>query len=120
LQSLGSGVNGSVHALAVTDTKLFVAGGFATAGGKISPYLASARIECIVKSVAAANSTASIQFSGVTGYQYDVQRATNLNTPITWTTLTTSPLSPAPDGSFTFTDTNAPPGTAYYRALELP
>jgi len=38
--------------------------------------------------------------------------------PITWTTLTTSPLSPADDGSFTFTDTNAPPGTAYYRSVE--
>jgi hypothetical protein len=81
--------------------------------------LARARIGSIVKSVAAANSTASIQLSGVTGYQYDVQRATNVTSRTTWTTLTTSPLSPAPDGSFSFTDTNAPPGTAYYRAIEV-
>ena len=80
--------------------------------------LARARIGSIVKSAVATNSAATIQFSGVTGYQYDVQRATNLNSPITWTTTTTSPLSPAPDGSFTFT--NAPPGTAYYRTLERP
>jgi len=82
--------------------------------------LARARIGSIVKSVAASNFTASIQLSGVTGYQYDVQRATNLTFPITWTTVTTSPLSPAPDGAFTFTDTNAPPGAAFYRAHELP
>ena len=56
----------------------------------------------------------------MTGYQYDVQRATNLNSSIFWTTLTTSPLSPAPDGSFTFIDTNAPAGTAFYRTRELP
>ena len=88
------------------------------AGGKLSAYMAIARIGSIAKSVAAPSSTASIQFSGVTGYEYDVQRATNLNPPISWTTITTSPLSPAPEGSFTYTDTNAPPGTAYYRAVE--
>ncbi len=99
---------------------LYVGGAFTTAGGKVSYSLAKARIGSIIKSVAVTNSTASIQFSGVTGYQYDVQRATNLAPPITWTTLTTSPLSPARDGSFTFTDTNAPPGPAFYRTLELP
>src|SRR5688572_22661629 len=38
--------------------------------------------------------------------------------PMTWTTLTASPLSPADDGSFSFIDTNAPPGTAYYRLVQ--
>ena len=117
---LGSGVNGAAQGLAVADAELLVTGSFTTAGGKISPNLARVRIGSIVKSVAASNGTASIQLSGVTGYQYDVQRATNLTLPITWTTLPTSPLSPAPDGSFTFTDTNAPPGAAFYRAQELP
>ena len=46
--------------------------------------------------------------------------ATDFASPVPWTTLTTNPLSPAQDGSFTFTDTNAPPGTAFYRALEVP
>jgi hypothetical protein len=102
------------------DTELFAAGSFTTAGSKISPYLARARIGSIARSVAASNGSASTEFSGVTGYQYDVQRATDLNSPITWTTVTTSPLTPAPDGSFTFTDTNAPPGAACYRAQEVP
>jgi hypothetical protein len=37
---------------------------------------------------------------------------------MTWTTLTTSPLSPAEDGLFTFVDTTAPAGTAYYRLVQ--
>ena len=106
--------------LSVLGPDLYVGGSFTTAGGKVSAYLARARTGSIAKSVVTTNSAATIQFSGVTGYQYDVQRATNLTSPITWTTLTTTPLSPAPDGSFTFTDTNTPPGTAFYRARELP
>ncbi len=117
---LGSGMDRDsvVRNLAASSTELFAAGGFTRAGGKISPYLARARIGSIAKSVAPTNSAASIQFSGVTGYQYDVQRATNLTPQITWTTVTPSPLSPASDGAFTFTDTNAPRGTAFYRAVE--
>jgi hypothetical protein len=88
--ALGSGVDSTVTALVVFGPDLYVAGGFSAAGGKVSPYLASTRIGSIVKSLAAANSTASLQFSGVTGYQYGVQRATNLTSPIIWTTVTTS------------------------------
>jgi len=54
----------------------------------------------------------------VTGYEYDVQRTTSLDPPILWTTVNTKPLSPADDGSFTFNDTNAPAGTAYYHAVQ--
>lgn len=91
-----------------------------TAGGKGAGHIAKARIRSIVSSVVATDHTAMVQLSVVTVSQYGVQCATNLNSPIIWTTITTSPLSPAPDGSFTFTDTNAPPGPAFYRALELP
>ena len=123
--ALGSGIggsasSGSVWSLAVLGSDLYVGGAFTSAGGKVSYSLAKARIGSSVMSVVATNSTASIQLSGVTGYQYDVQRTTNLTSPITWTTLTTNPFSPAPDGSFTFTDTNAPPGKSFYRTRELP
>jgi len=117
---LGSGVDGGVAGLTVANAELLIAGSFTIAGAKISPNMARTRIGSTVKSVVTANSTASIQLSGVTGYQYHVQRTTNLTSPITWTTLTTSPLSPAQDGSFTFADTNAPPGNSFYRARELP
>ncbi len=117
--ALGSGVNGLVQVLAATDTELFAAGGFTTAGGKISPYLARARIGSTARSVTAAHAAASVRFAGVTGHPYDVQRATNLVPPVAWTTLTTAPLYPAADGSFSFTDTNALPGTAFYRASAI-
>ena len=118
--TLGSGVgrsSASVFALAVSDANLFVGGGLTVAGGKVSGGIARVRIGSVAKSIAASSDIAVIQFSGVTGYEYDVQLATNLNSPITWTTVTTSTLSPADDGSFTFTDTNAPAGAAYYRAV---
>ena len=91
---------------------------FTAAGGKVSGYVVKARIGSIATSLVATDSTASIEFSGVTGYEYDVQRTISLHSPITWTNVTTSPLSPASDGSFTFADTNPPPGKAYYRAVE--
>ena len=86
-------------------------------GGRVAGNIAKARIGSVAKSIAASNGSALIQFSGVTGYEYDVQRATSLNPPLMWTTVTISPLSPADDGSFTLTDTNAPAGPAYYRAV---
>ena len=115
---LGSGNDNTVSALALSGIDLYVGGSFTHAGGNASPNIAKARIGSLARSVVATNSAASIQFFGVTGYLYDVQRATNLNPPVTWSILTSSPLSPADDGFFTFTDTNAPPGTAYYRAVE--
>jgi hypothetical protein len=115
---LGSGMDFAVQALAVSANHLYAGGWFSIAGGKVSAHAAKARIGSIARSLVATNSTASIEFSGVTGYQYDVQRATSMNPPIIWATVTTSPLSPDEDGYFTFTDTTAPPGTAYYRAVE--
>jgi len=116
--ALGSGADSQVSALAVSGGDLYVGGWFTVAGGKVSGYVAKVRIGCMATAVEATNSTTSIQFSGVTGYQYDVQRATSLSPPITWTTVNTSPLSPASDGSFGFNDTNAPPGQAFYRASQ--
>ena len=116
--SLGSGVIDRVNALAVSRQKLYVGGQFLMAGGKISVRMAQVRVGNIAKAVTLSNSTAFVEFCGVTGYQYHVQRTISLDPPVTWTTVTTSPLSPTPDGSFTFSDTNAPPGMAYYRAVE--
>jgi hypothetical protein len=98
---------------------LHAGGFFTTAGGKVSAYIAKARIGSAANSIPAFGSSATIQFSGVVGYEYHVQRTDTLTPPMTWTTLTTNPLSPANDGSLAFTDTTAPPGTAYYRLLHL-
>ena len=40
--------------------------------------------------------------AGVVGCEYHVQRTDSLTPPMTWITLTASPLSPADDGSFSF------------------
>src|SRR5687767_2639307 len=106
---LGSGMNDPVYALAVSGNHLYAGGSFTTAGGKLSTNIAQARIASAAESITVSGSSATIQFSGVVGYEYHVQRTGSLTPPITWTTLTTSPLSPADDGSLTFTDNNAPP-----------
>jgi len=93
-------------------------GWFTTAGGKVSASIAKARIASAAESITASGSSATIQFSGVVGCEYHVQRTDSLTPPMTWTTLTASPLSLADDGSFSFIDTNAPPGTAYYRLVQ--
>jgi len=116
--ALGSGMNSNVFALAVSGSDLYAGGQFTTAGGKVSAYIAKARIGSIAESISASGSSATIQFSGVVGYEYHVQRTDSLTPPMTWTTLTASPLSPADDGSLTFTDTTALPGTAYYRLVQ--
>ncbi len=116
--ALGSGMNNSVVALAASGTDLYAGGFFATAGGKVSAYVAKARIGSIAKSLVTTESSPTIKFSGVTGYEYDVQRTSSLTSPVNWNTVTTNPLAPAADGSFTFVDTNAPSSTAYYRAVE--
>ncbi len=118
---LGSGIGGSsqyVNALAVSGSSLHVGGQFRTAGGKASAGIAKARIASTAEFITASGSSATIQFSGVVGYQYHVQRTDRLTPPMTWTTLTASPLSPAADGSFSFIDTNAAPGPAYYRLVQ--
>jgi hypothetical protein len=114
--ALGSGMDYDVRVLAATGDELFAGGIFTTAGGKIAPYMARARIGSKAQGLTASNSTASIRFSGVTGYPYDVQRATNLTPPVAWATVSDVPLYPAADGSFIFADHGAPSGTAFYRA----
>jgi len=109
--SLGSERYSSfVSSMAVSSTVLY-----AGLSGEVTASVFKARIGSNVRSVVVTDSTVTLQFSGVTGYEYDVQRTTNLNSPI-WMTINTNPLSPAADGSFTFTDTNTPPGNAFYRA----
>jgi hypothetical protein len=59
-----------------------------------------------------AGNVATVTFYGIPGYTYTVQRSTDLNT---WDTVTTTNLPGGSNGRFTVTDSNAPPGSAYYR-----
>jgi hypothetical protein len=57
-----------------------------------------------------------IRFAGIPGRNYAVQRAENVMGP--WTTLTNGP---APlHGIIEYTDTNPPPGAAFYRTITAP
>jgi len=55
----------------------------------------------------------TVTFSGIPGYAYVVQRATDVNG--TWTDLTT--LVASAQGLFQYTDNNPPQGSAFYRAV---
>ncbi len=52
----------------------------------------------------------TLNFGGISGYAYSLQRSTNLSD---WTTLWTT--NAPPGGVFQFTDPGAPPPAAYYR-----
>jgi hypothetical protein len=120
--ALGSGMNGAVSALAVSGSTLYAGGNFTTAGGKVSAYAAEAYLVAppggLVDSIVLPSSgIADVRCYGNPGQQFGVQRTTNLAPPL-WTNVNSSPLIPAADGSFTFADTNAPPGAAFYRAFQ--
>src|SRR5204863_522704 len=69
--ALGSGIGG-VRALVMLGSDMYAGGYLTMAGGKVSTYIARARIGSIARSLVAANPNPYIEFSGVTGYQYDV------------------------------------------------
>jgi hypothetical protein len=71
----------------------------------------------LAKDISVTNGTVTVKFFGIPGLSYDVQRTANLATPDSWATLTSTPLAPGADGSFIYTDTNAPLGTAFYRCV---
>ena len=120
--AMGWGMNREVYALALLGTDLYAGGIFKRAGNKVSALVAKAMLTLppaggLARTMAVSNGIPSIVFQGTPGSPYDVQRTTSLSPPVEWTTLTaSSPLTPAADGLFTFTDTNAPVGTAYYRS----
>jgi autotransporter-associated beta strand protein len=61
------------------------------------------------------NGKATVNFAGIPGYTYQVERADDANFTVNLTTVLTTTLPTGGDGLFTFVD-NSPPGSqAYYR-----
>jgi autotransporter-associated beta strand protein len=69
--------------------------------------------------ISVSGSTATVQFFGIPGYGYGVQRSTNLTS---WATLTTTnaPANGAFDWTDDFSDLGVVPASAYYRLQWIP
>lgn len=61
------------------------------------------------------NGVVHIQFSGIPGQLYAIQRATNMIEPVYWLTLTN--IVADAYGRFEYHDTSPPAGAAFYRAV---
>jgi hypothetical protein len=119
--ALGSGMGGFgplpyVNALAVAGSDLYAGGGFTTAGGKISPYVAKAITIagdwlCLHEGVPGPY-TNTLDYVGVPNAQYLIQFATNLTTS-PWFTLATNTV--AADGRGTVLDCSATNRQRFYR-----
>jgi hypothetical protein len=68
-----------------------------------------------VLAISFTNGVVGMRFSGIPEYFYEVQRATDLTPPITWTTLHTTNC-PA-SGLFDYIDLTPPAGAAFYRTV---
>ena len=60
----------------------------------------------------------TLQWTALAGEQFQVQWATNLTSPVTWTLFTN--IITSPNTVFTFTDTNTPALLKFYQLLLLP
>jgi hypothetical protein len=119
--ALGSGVNDSVFALAVSGSTLYAGGGFTTAGTNVSAYAAMAFLAGTPVSLAIITTNAAFGFTdGVFGF--DVAGPSGANVVIqasrdlqTWIPLQTNLLG---SGPFYFSDTQSSASVqCFYRAV---
>jgi hypothetical protein len=113
--ALGSGMNSGVSALAVSGSDLYAGGGFTAAGGKGSAYLAKAIVNPPLLAIQPDGFGGYlINFSGVPGSAYQLQRATKLAG--SWTT--SAPQNAPASGVLEFWDPFPPPGQGFYRTVQ--
>ena len=108
-------MNLPVYALAASGSNLYAEGGFTTAGGKVSAYVARAIVNPPVLAIAGdGDGGYFIRFSGVPGSAYRLQRAPGVSGP--WT-ASGPQIAPA-SGHLEFWDLFPPPGQALYRSVQ--
>jgi len=117
--ALGSGMSSfgfssRVFALTLSGSDLYSGGAFTTAGGKVSAYLAKAIVNPPILAIESDGFGGYfINFSGVPGSAYQLQRAPSLNGP--WTPG--DPQAAPASGLLEFWDPLPPPGQGYYRSI---
>jgi hypothetical protein len=131
VQSLGSSAQGAT--LSYNSTFIFylpaaennlddsftyiVSNGSDTATNTIHVTVASAP-GGLAKTLVVSGGQVTVKFFGIPGFTYDIQLTTSMAAPVTWTTVTGTPVMPGANGSFSFTDNSAPDGTAFYRCVQ--
>jgi len=99
----------------VSGSDLYAGGGFTTAGGKVSAYVAKAIISPPVLAVEGDGGGGYfIRFSGVPGSDYRLQRAPSVTSPWSSSLPQTAPAS----GRLEFWDLFPPPGQGFYRTVQ--
>jgi hypothetical protein len=69
----------------------------------------------ILQMISSSGGAVTVNCAGIPGFQYDVQRATNVNfATFTVVLITNAP----PNGLFSLIDNNPPTPTAFYRLLQ--
>jgi len=116
--ALGTGMGddtGYVYALALSGSYLYAGGAFITAGGKVSAYLAKAIVNPPILAIEQDGFGGYfINFSGVPGSAYRLQRAPSVTGA--WTT--SAPQTAPASGFLQFWDFLPPPGQGFYRTVQ--
>ena len=86
-----------------------------TASGMVTVNVAS--VAGAAQSITVIGTTATVHCFGIPGYQYDLQRSDSVDG--TYSTVTAAGTQTAAgDGRYSFTDSSAPSGGAYYRSIQ--
>ena len=114
--SIGSGVNNSAAALAISGSTLYVGGAFSAAGQTISAYAAGAIINLgnWLAIHPGASGAETLTYVGLPNTAYLMQFATNLPTG-QWSLLATNTTSPY--GVGTVPDSHATNSQRFYRVM---
>jgi hypothetical protein len=80
--------------MAVVNSTVWPARQLSKASSVTTPWTIRGMSGSTARGIAISGGSATIKCFGSTGFSYDVQRTTSLVLPVTWTTLTASPLTP--------------------------